>query len=407
MWDFLALGLRNISHRRTRSILTVIGIFIGIAAVVSLISLGDGLQQVVAGEFQKLGTDKITIMATAGGMMSSPMASEISANPLTDEDVSLIKRVRGVKAVAGMLMKSATLDFKSVKKSGFIYGIPTDENMKMFEDMNSIEIVQGRKFTRTDRNVIIVGSYFATDMFDKKKVKIGDVITVNNRDMRVIGIMKSVGNRMDDSSVYAPMETVRDVFSEPKLLSMIMVQTSPGAEPAEVASAIEKKMRDRRHEKEGEEDFSVSTSEQLMATFSLVFGAVQAVVIGIAAISLIVGGIGIMNTMYTSVMERTREIGIMKAIGARNSDILQIFLIESGILGLIGGLVGITIGAGIAKVAEIAAAQALGSNILKTSFTPELIIGALTFSFLIGALSGIMPARTASLMKPVDALRYE
>ncbi|PIO05760.1 hypothetical protein COT29_04400 [Candidatus Micrarchaeota archaeon CG08_land_8_20_14_0_20_59_11] len=407
MWDFLALGLRNISHRRTRSLLTVIGIFIGIAAVVSLISLGDGLQNVVAGEFQKMGTDKITVMATAGGMMSSPMASEISANPLTDDDITLIKRVRGVKSVAGMLMKSANIGFKNVKKAGFIYGIPTDDNLKMFEDMQSIEVVEGRKFTRADRNALIIGSYAASDMFDKKKVKIGDTLNVNGRDMRVVGILKSVGNRMDDSSVYAPMETIRDIFGEPELVSMILVQTSPGAEPAGIAEVIEKKMRDRRHEKEGEEDFSVSTSEQLLATFSLVFGAVQAVVIGIAAISLLVGGIGIMNTMYTSVMERTREIGIMKAIGARNGDILRIFLIESGILGAIGGLVGITIGASIAKIAEIVAAEALGSNILKASFTPELIIGALLFSFLIGALSGVMPARQASLMKPVDALRYE
>ena len=407
MWDFLALGLRNIMHRRTRSLLTVIGIFIGIAAVVSLISLGDGLQNVVAGEFQKMGTDKITIMATAGGMMMSPMASEISANPLTDDDITLIKRVRGVKSVAGMLMKSANIGFKNVKKAGFIYGIPTDDNLKMFEDMQSIEVVEGRKFTRADRNALIIGSYAASDMFDKKKVKIGDTLNVNGRDMRVVGILKSVGNRMDDSSVYAPMETIRDIFGEPELVSMILVQTSPGAEPAGIAEVIEKKMRDRRHEKEGEEDFSVSTSEQLLATFSLVFGAVQAVVIGIAAISLLVGGIGIMNTMYTSVMERTREIGIMKAIGARNGDILRIFLIESGILGAIGGLVGITIGASIAKIAEIVAAEALGSNILKASFTPELIIGALLFSFLIGALSGVMPARQASLMKPVDALRYE
>ena len=407
MWDFLALGLRNIMHRRTRSLLTVIGIFIGIAAVVSLISLGDGLQNVVAGEFQKMGTDKITIMATAGGMMMSPMASEISANPLTDDDIILIKRVRGVNSVAGMLMKSAVTEFKNARNAGFIYGIPTDDNLKMFEDMQSIEVVEGRKFTRADRNALIIGSYAASDMFDKKKVKIGDSLNVNGRDMRVVGILKSVGNRMEDSSVYAPMETIRDIFGEPELVSMILVQTSPGAEPAGIAEVIEKKMRDRRHEKEGEEDFSVSTSEQLLATFSLVFGAVQAVVIGTAAISLLVGGIGIMNTMYTSVMERTREIGIMKAIGARNGDILRIFLIESGILGAIGGLVGITIGASIAKIAEIVAAEALGSNILKASFTPELIIGALLFSFLIGALSGVMPARQASLMKPVDALRYE
>jgi len=134
---------------------------------------------------------------------------------------------------------------------------------------------------------------------------------------------------------------------------------------------------------------------------------VEAMIVGIAAISLLVGGVGIMNTMYTSVLERTREIGIMKAIGARNGDILAIFLIESGMLGAVGGIVGILIGMGLGKATEIIAQQAMGSELLKAQFTPELIIGALMFSFVIGAVSGALPARNAASLKPVDALRYE
>ncbi|MFH1823570.1 MAG: FtsX-like permease family protein, partial [archaeon] len=138
-----------------------------------------------------------------------------------------------------------------------------------------------------------------------------------------------------------------------------------------------------------------------------IFGIVQAVFIGIAAISLVVGGIGIMNTMYTAVLERTREIGIMKAVGARNRNILTLFLIESGILGLVGGAIGVLIGIGLSTGVAFVAAQALGTTFLRAVFPWYLIVGALAFSFGIGSLSGILPAIQASRLKPVDALRYE
>jgi len=144
-----------------------------------------------------------------------------------------------------------------------------------------------------------------------------------------------------------------------------------------------------------------------METFSNIFGIVQGVLVGIAAISLLVGGIGIMNTMYTSVLERTKEIGTMKAIGAKNSDILQIFLFESGLLGLVGGAIGVALGAGLGKGVQYAAAILLDSDLLQASITLPLVLGALTFSFLIGSLSGIFPAMQAAKLKPADALRYE
>ncbi len=188
--------------------------------------------------------------------------------------------------------------------------------------------------------------------------------------------------------------------------SEIIAKVQDGFDPEEVANEIIKRLRQSREEKEGQETFDVQTSEQILETFGNIFGIVQAVLVGIAAISLLVGGIGIMNTMYTSVLERTKEIGVMKAIGAKNSDILYIFLFESGSLGLVGGIIGVIFGAGLSKGVEYIAMNSLGTNLLQASLTPQLIFGALIFSFLIGTLSGILPAMNAAKLKPVDALRY-
>ena len=192
-------------------------------------------------------------------------------------------------------------------------------------------------------------------------------------------------------------------------MSMIFIKAKAGTNVTDVAERIEDKLKDYRNEKKSEEPktFAVSTSEQLLQAFSNVFGIVNAVLVGIAAISLLVGGVGIMNTMYTAVLERTREIGTLKAIGAKNSDVLLLFLFESGMLGLVGGAIGIALGFGISKAAEYIAAAALGTGLLKASFSWVLVAGALFFSFTIGALSGVMPAIQASRLRPVDALRWE
>ncbi|NYZ78090.1 ABC transporter permease [Candidatus Micrarchaeota archaeon] len=406
MVNYISLASRNLLHRRTRSVLTVIGIFIGIAAVVALVSLSSGLSNVISGEFQKLGADKIIIMSSAGGMFSSPFASEISAHPLTTGDVDDIEKIPGVNLVGALLMKSVVAELSGESKNTFLLGIPLGKEKDMLADSMSFELSTGRDFKSTDKYAAVIGSYLADGLY-KKKIKPGDKIKLNEREFAVIGVLKSVGSRQDDSQIYVPIAAMREMFSDQKLVSMIVVQVKAGASAEEVGQKILKKMRSSRHQNEGEEDFTVQTPEQLSASFGAILDVVQAIVIGIAAISLLVGGIGIMNTMYTSVLERTKEIGVMKAIGARNSHILFLFLTESGILGLIGGILGVAVGLSLALVAEIAAAQALGSSIFKAAITPELIAFALAFSFLIGAISGVLPARRASSLKPVDALRYE
>lgn len=231
---------------------------------------------------------------------------------------------------------------------------------------------------------------------------------IKEEQFEVIGIMKKVGSS-DDSSLIIPLEQLRILSNEPQIISMIIVKASPSTDVNQLAKNIESEMRKDRFEKKGKEPetFNVQTSEQLLETFGSILTAVQAVLIGIAAISLLVGGIGIMNTMYTSVLERRKEIGIMKAIGAKNSDILSIFLFESGLLGLAGGAIGIFLGISLGKMAEFIAYRALESNIIQASFPWYLILGALSFSVLIGTLSGILPAMQASRLKPIDALRYE
>ncbi len=204
-----------------------------------------------------------------------------------------------------------------------------------------------------------------------------------------------------------PKDTLKEILNVQDEESQILVKASIDSNVTNLADTIKRKLTSYRGEKEGQETFSVSTSEQILNSFKDIFGIVQAVLVGIAAISLFVGGIGIANTMYTSVLERTKEIGTMKAVGAKNSDILILFLIESGLLGLMGGIIGIGIGLGLSKTAEYIAATQLGTDLLQASIDPVLIIGALTFSFLIGAISGVFPAMQASKLKPVDALRYE
>ena len=154
-------------------------------------------------------------------------------------------------------------------------------------------------------------------------------------------------------------------------------------------------------------DFSILTPEELLRSFGTILNIITAFLLGVAGISLLVGAIGIANTMYTSVLERTKEIGVMKAIGAKNSDILYIFMIESGILGVIGGAMGILVGIGVGKIIDYIAVNQLQTNLLKVATPWYLIVGCLLFAFIIGSLSGLMPAKQASKLKPADTLRYE
>ena len=400
--DFFVLGLNNLKRRRLRSWLTMIGIFIGIAAVVALISLGQGLQDYISEEFEKLGADKIIIQSKGMGPPGTAGPSLI----LTSEDLGVIEKVRGVKWAIGFLIKQGQAKVKDELGIGF--GIGTNpEDLKLLGEIQSFQILEGRDIKKGDKFKIVVGYNHAYGDIWEKPLQIGSTIEVEGYDFKVVGILDKIGNPIDDGALYMAKEILKEILNVGDEESQIIVKTAEGFDPGEVAETIKRKLRRARGEKEDQETFTVQTSEQLLETFQSIFSVVQGVLVGIAAISLLVGGVGIMNTMYTAVLERTKEIGTMKAIGARNSHILLLFLLESGLLGMVGGLIGVGIGIGLAKGAEAIAAAYIGSTLLQASMSPVIMFGALTFSFVIGTLSGILPAMQASKLKPADALRYE
>lgn len=400
--DFFLLALDNLSHRRTRAFLTMLGIFIGVAAVVSLVALGQGLSDSVNAEFRKIGTDKLIVLPG-----SSMMGAAFMPKLLSDSDLSAAERVHGVAKAGYAVFHSALVRNGNKAVFAQIIGIPTSpEHSGIVEEFLSVEVTQGRSLDSNDRQKALVGSQFATKDVFPRGLKSGDTIQLNGTDFRVVGVLKRTGNPTVDGGIIIPADDAVSLFSLGGY-NRIILRLSSGTVPSDLVEPVTKALRRSRGVQKDKEDFTVQTSEQLLSSFNAIFGIIQAIVIGIAAISLVVGAIGIMNTMYTAVLERTNEIGVMKAIGAKNEEILTIFLIESGLLGLVGGAIGVILGFLMAKGAEVVANQALGTDLITAYFPPELVAGALLFSFIVGSVSGVFPAREAAMLAPVDALRYE
>lgn len=402
--DYFILAFGNLKHRGLRSWLTILGIFIGIAAVVALISLGQGLENGIEKQFESLGKDKIIIEPKG---MGPPGSSTSESLILTSEDLELIENVNGVDWVMGYLVKTGQARFKGESAIGFGIGVNPDEFERSL-NLQGVGITDGRILKEGDKFKVILGYDHSVDRkIWGRGIGIGEKIEIEGEEFKVAGIIEKIGNPFDDGALYVPKETLKEILNIGDEESQIVAKVIDGGDINEVAEKIKTELRKFRDEEKGQETFSILTSEQLLNSFKDILGIVQAVLVGIAIISLFVGGIGIMNTMYTSVLERTKEIGIMKAVGAKNSDILYIFLIESGCLGLVGGIIGIILGAGLAKGVEYVAINLLGTNLLQASIDIALIFGALIFSFLVGTLSGVFPAMRAAKLKPVDALRYE
>jgi putative ABC transport system permease protein len=284
-----------------------------------------------------------------------------------------------------------------------VIGLP-DEHADLVQESWSIEIETGRELRSTDRSNVVVGSRVASRIFEDAGLR--SKITVAGQDFRVVGVMRPTGDVVIDRSILMSMGPARDVVGDQESYDRMFAQIQDGFEPEDVKENVERELRQERNLKEGEEDFTVSTPQDLIASFENILNIVRAVVIGIASISLLVGGVGIMNTMYTSVTERTREIGAMKAIGATNRQIMLLFLLESGLIGLIGGLIGVTLGIGLSYVASSFVSQAVQLDI-QPFIGAEMVLGALLFACLVRTISGVLPERTAAKLQPADALRYE
>ncbi len=405
--DYFALGVKNLRRKKLRSWLTMVGIFIAIATIFILISVSLGFQGAIEEQFRMLGTDKFFVMAKGGA--GQPGSG--GAVTLTIKDVEAIDNVAGVKSVSYFGMANGEIEFNKKKRYLPVAGMPTDsKNAKdlalLFEAMN-LNPEEGKMLQTGDSDKIMMGYDFKYNNVFDKPVGAGDTILINGQEFKVKAIMTRVGNPSDDKNIYVPFETFSELFNKGDDVEAIWIQIDSGAEINEVAARVEKRLRSFRDVTEKTQDFIILTPEELLRSFNNVLNIVLAFLLGVAAISLVVGGIGIANTMYTSVLERYKEIGVMKAVGAKNSDIWLIFLIESGMLGLVGGMIGVALGMAVSKTIEYIAVYQVGTNLLKAAMPPYLIIGCLLFAFLIGAVSGTFPAWQASQIKPVRALRYE
>ena len=402
--EYFWLSVNSLRKRKLRSWLTMIGIFIGIAAVVSLISLGQGMQQAIENQFLSLGADKITIQTK--GVVTGPPGSNSNVI-LTKSDLDVVRRAQGVASAAGRLIEPITINFNRKTVFSYVASIPDDvQSRDLVLETANLDIIAGRQLKIGDKyDVVVSEDYTTSPKFDNKALSVGDRIEINGQKAQVVGVFKKTGNPFTDMSFLMNERSIRDLLGIQDKYDLITAKISPGTSIQNVAENIKKDLRKHRDVKEGKEDFTVTTPEETVKTFKTVLNIVEAVLVGIATISLLVGGIGIMNTMYTSVLERRREIGIMKAIGAKNSDVMIIFIIESGMLGLVGGAIGIVLGMGFSKLVEIIATAVLGTALIQAFFPWYLILGSLAFSFVVGTAAGTLPAFQASRLPPVEALR--
>lgn len=403
MIEHLKLAIINLKGKKLRSWLTLLGILIGIAAVVSLIGLGNGLKTAITSQFGISSTEVLTVQA--GGLSNAGPPGTGVIKPLTKDDVDAIEKLGTVEFAIPRMIKTLRIDYNKVNDFVYAVSMPDGEKRYFAHEVMDLKISQGRLLKDGDSNKVVLGYNFATteNKFNKA-IFPGDRINFNGVSFEVVGIMKKKGSFIFDNAVLINEEKLRDITGDKDAVSIIAVKVKTSDLLEEGKIDVEKLLRKTRDVKEGKEDFTVQTPQSILSSINSILTGVQIFIVIIAAISIIVGAIGIVNTMFTAVLERKPQIGIMKAIGARNSDVFLIFFFESGLLGLIGGAIGAAIGTLMSYFGTLAI-----NNFVGAQTSPQinfiLIISALIGSFIVGAISGIIPAMRAANEHPVDALR--
>jgi putative ABC transport system permease protein len=406
LMDYAKFAFNGIKNRKLRSWLTLIGIVIGITAVVSLIGIGQGLKVAISSQFGDIGTDKLTI--TTSGGFGVPGASV--SKPLTKRNVEKIENVRGVKVAAGRLIGRAKVESKEEVIFGNVASVSEGDGRKLIESAFDLEAKKGRLLEDGDKKKVVLGNNVGEENMGssgfEKKIDVGSKILIEEEEFEVVGILEETGSFTVDALIFMEEDDLRRILDIPEEnYNIIVTQVHQNEDINLVKKNIEKLLRKERDVKEGEEDFTVQTPQATIDQINSALFAVQLFVYIIASISILVGGIGIMNTMFTSVLERTKEIGIMKSIGAKNSTIFTIFFIESGLIGSVGGIIGAAFGIAMATGLASVGRLLLGSELIRADISIWLVLGSIFGSFLLGTIFGVIPAIRASKLNPVDALR--
>ncbi len=396
--ESIRYSLRNLNHKKGRSFLTVFSILVGIATIFIFISFGWGLYEYTNSFTTGSSADKVLIIAKGSGVPGLDDTFK-----LTDDDLEAIEGASGVYDATGVYFKVVEAEKGSQIK--YVYLTSYDPKKPMLLDLFQVEPEKGRFLDSGDAGVVLGYNYLIDDKIFKRGFEVNDVIEVDGNKLKVVGFMGSVGNPADDSNIYITNERFEALFPEKDSYAEIVARVDV-SKIDNVVSNIEKKLRKERGLEEGEEDFFVQSFEEMLESYSSALNIIVGFVILIALISVLVSGINTANTMITSVLERYKEIGVLKAIGAKNSKIFSIFLFESGFLGFVAGALGVALGFGITYLAGILLSN-LGWGFLQPFYSIELFAGCILFAVLTGAISGVIPAVRASKINAVDAIRYE
>lgn len=406
---YLKLALNMLLHSKLRSWLTIIGIVIGVGAVVGIVSLGDAMQANVQSRLSTLDLAHITITpgysrASEGFGRFGPRATTTTVE-LTDKDIDALRGIPEIKYITGQISGRVNVSYNSESASLSVTGV----DPQVWKYMNTVTLQSGRFLEPADNYVAVIGNGVASGIY-KKNIGINQIIDINGKSVRVVGILASQDGG-GDNQIYMPINVAVNVITDAKknVYDSIQVEAqSPDVVDAANTAIVQKLLISRHDNKESDQDFTVSTTASMASTVTSMISSMSLFLGAIAAVSLLVGAVGIANTMFTSVLEKTKEIGTMKAIGAKNRDILMIFLFNSAMVGFVGGVFGVILGALLSTLFPMIGITMMrsggGSSI---SLSPSLMFYGITLAVLVGVISGVVPAYRASKLKPVDALRYE
>jgi putative ABC transport system permease protein len=411
LYRLLIEALDSLYGNKLRSILTVLGIVIGVAAVIAMLSIGRGAEASITSRIEGMGTNLVYVSpgsTSQGGVQSAAG----SAGTLTLDDAEALAEVPNVVAVASVTNSFVQVVYQGQNINIILMGVTPG-----YETVSSLTLADGEFITESDQDarslVVLLGSSVAENLFGGTGGVVGQKVRLNGQPYKVIGVLASKGGTgfmNQDDQVFIPLSTALNRlvggsrFRGSSVISQITVKAASADAVDQVVEDVTLTMRARHETIEGADDFSITSQEATLEAATEVSDTLTIFLGGIAGISLMVGGIGIMNIMLTTVTERTHEIGLRKALGARRSDILLQFLVESTVLSLAGGLIGVALGWGIARL--------MGQiQISDSSITPvvglDSILLATLFSMAVGLFFGIYPATRAARLQPVEALRYE
>lgn len=413
--DIFRLSLSHVKKSKLRSWLTIIGIVIGVAAVVAIISIGQGMQASVQARLASLGADLITVtpgFSRAGGFEGRGGGGAAAIN-LTDRDANTIKQVPGVLYVDGMVSGSSDIRLGTEKTSVSVSGVDTS----VWRSMVTTQLEAGRYLQPGDSNAVVIGNNLAHTTF-LEPITLNKPIVIGGTSFKVVGIFVLSGGGFGggggDNAVIMSANYARKVITQnisKNQFTSILVKIADPALADTTVTGITQKLLPERHVNPRTQDFTVTAFAAIQQQISSVVQSISLFLAAIAAVSLLVGAVGIANTMFMSIMERTRQIGLLKALGATDSEVMKLFIIESGLFGFVGGVIGIIFGILVSVIISAVGIRLIGgpggAGAATPIVSPGLITFALAFSVLVGIISGIMPARTAAKMNPVDALRFE